>query len=46
MTALLWARPVFGAILLAVVGLYIWTGLVAVKYEPERGPGYKPRYKP
>jgi cytochrome c-type biogenesis protein CcmH/NrfF len=25
MTALLWARPVFAAILLALVGLYVWT---------------------
>jgi hypothetical protein len=25
MTALLWARPLFGLILLAVVGVYVWT---------------------
>ena len=25
MTALLWARPFFAAILLALVGVYVWT---------------------
>jgi hypothetical protein len=25
MTALLWARPIFSAILLALVGLYVYT---------------------
>jgi hypothetical protein len=29
MTALLLARPVFAALLVAVVGLYIWTGYKA-----------------
>ncbi len=29
MTALLLARPVFAALLVAVVGLYIWTGYQA-----------------
>jgi hypothetical protein len=25
MTALLWFRPVFGAILIVLVGVYVWT---------------------
>lgn len=25
MTALLWARPIFAAILLALAGVYVWT---------------------
>jgi hypothetical protein len=29
MAALLWARPIFEAILLALVGVYVWTAYVA-----------------
>jgi hypothetical protein len=31
MAALLWARPVFAAILLALVAFYVWTGKRSVK---------------
>jgi len=35
MTALLWARPIFAAILFALVGLYVWTACgVEAKSEP------------
>jgi hypothetical protein len=36
MTALLWARPIFAAILLALVGLYVWTACTAeAKNDPK-----------
>lgn len=39
MTALLWARPVFAAILLALVGMYVWTACSAeAKHEPTNQP--------
>jgi len=38
MAALLWARPVFAAILLALVGLYVWT---ACRAEAKRLPEAK-----
>jgi hypothetical protein len=41
MTALLWARPIFAAILVALVGLNVWTACAleaneakSAKYEP------------
>jgi cytochrome c-type biogenesis protein CcmH/NrfF len=43
MTALLWARPMFAAILIAVVGLYVWT---ACRTEAEREPGDQPTRQP
>jgi hypothetical protein len=36
MTALLWARPVFAAILVALVGTFVWTACGA---EAKNGPG-------
>lgn len=33
MTALLWARPMFALILLALVGLHVWTAWGS-KHEP------------
>ena len=33
MTALLLARPVFAVLLMAVVGLYIWTGYKADRHR-------------
>jgi hypothetical protein len=35
MTALVWARPIFAAILLALVALFVWTAYKAdVSREP------------
>ena len=41
MTTLLWARPIFAAILLALVGSYVWTARTDAKHEPQ----YKPKFK-
>jgi hypothetical protein len=44
MTALLLARPVFAALLVLVVGMYVWTGYQADLHgrpssAPSEGPG-------
>jgi hypothetical protein len=39
MTALLWARPMFAAIVIALVGVYVWA---AWKPEARSEPGYEP----
>ena len=47
MTALLFARPVFAVLVMAVVGLYIWTGYKADRHSrpwPDRPLG-SPRLK-
>jgi len=44
MTALLWARPIFAAILLALVGVYVWTARgTEAKYEPWNQPRNQPK---
>ena len=48
MAALLLARPIFAAILLAVVGLYVWTGWKTEAAEPDgprRAAGQNGRYR-
>ena len=43
MTALLWARPIFALILLALVGWYVWTACGAeAKYEPTSQAKHRP----
>jgi hypothetical protein len=41
-TLLLLARPVFAALLVAVVGLYIWTGYQADRRAPASTPSQGP----
>lgn len=48
MTALLLARPIFAAILLAAVGVYVWTGWRTEAAEtegPHRTTGQNGRYR-
>ena len=48
MTALLWVRPIFAVILLALVGLYVWTGWRAEAAErdgPRRATGQNGQYR-
>ena len=48
MTALLWARPVFAAILFALVGLHVWTACAVddsasqAKRQPRTQPTRQP----
>ena len=39
MTALLWARPMFALILLALVGLHVWTAWGAEANQTRHQPG-------
>ena len=44
MTALLWARPVFAAILFALVGLHVWSACAVddPASQAKRQPGNQP----